>query len=67
MRTEINFKSPNLLLAKNSDGAQGTTVVTLGGILKFALFFIICLLISILATTNSVMAAGWVLGNLGLG
>ncbi len=55
MRTDDNVGSPNLLLTKNSDAAQGTIVVTLGDILKFALFFIIFFLISILAT-------GWILG-----
>ncbi|HEX9425378.1 MAG TPA: hypothetical protein VF899_19205 [Pyrinomonadaceae bacterium] len=66
MQTEINFESPNLLVTKNSDGAQGKTVVTLGGILKFALFFIICVLVSIL-TAIFFMITGWVLGDLGLG
>jgi hypothetical protein len=67
MQTQINFESPKLLLTKNSDGAQGAIVVTLGGILKFALFFIICLLFSILVTGISIMVTGWVLGDLGLG
>lgn len=66
MQTEINFVSPNVLLTRNSDGAQGDIVVTLGGIFKFALFFIICLLISILITGISIMATGWVLGDFGL-
>jgi hypothetical protein len=66
MQTEINFVSPNVLLTRNSDGAQGDIVVTLGGIFKFALFFIICLLISILVTGISIMATGWVLGDFGL-
>lgn len=66
MQTEINFVSPNVLLTRNSDGAQGDIVVTLGGIFKFALFFIICLLISILVTGISIIATGWVLGDLGL-
>lgn len=66
MQTEINFVSPNVLLTRNSDDAQGDIVVTLGGIFKFALFFIICLLISILVTGISIMATGWVLGDFGL-
>lgn len=66
MQTEINFVSPNVLLTRNSDGAQGDIVVTLGGIFKFALFIIICLLISILVTGISIMATGWVLGDFGL-
>lgn len=66
MQTEINLVSPNVLLTRNSDGAQGDIVVTLGGIFKFALFFIICLLISILVTGISIMATGWVLGDFGL-
>lgn len=66
MQTEINFVSPNVLLTRNSDGAQGDIVVTLRGILKFALFIIICLLISILVTGISIMATGWVLGDFGL-
>ena len=66
MQTEINFVSPNVLLTRNSDGAQGDNVVTLRGIFKFALFFIICLLISILVTGISIMATGWVLGDFGL-
>ena len=66
MQTEINFVSPNVPLTRNPDGAQGDIVVTLGGIFKFALFFIICLLISILVTGISIMVTGWVLGDFGL-
>jgi hypothetical protein len=66
MQTEINFVSPNVLLTRISDGAQGDIVVILRGIFKFALFFIICLLISILVTGISIMATGWVLGDFGL-
>jgi hypothetical protein len=67
MQTEINFEAPNLLLTKNSDGAQGAIAMTLGGIFKFALFFIICVLVSILTAGISIMVTGWVLGNLGFG
>ncbi len=66
MQTEINFVSPNVLLTRNSDGAQRDFVVTLRGIFRSALFFIICLLISILVTGISIMATGWVLGDFGL-
>ena len=67
MQTEVTFESPNLLLSEGTDAAQGTIVVLLGGILKFALFFITSLLISILAIGMSITVTGWVLGDLGLG
>ena len=48
-QTEDNVESRNVLLRSNSDAVRRTIVVTLGDILKFALFFIICFLISIAA------------------
>ena len=67
MQTEVDFESPDLLLTKNSDAAQGIIVVMLGGIVKVAIVFTIGLLISMLATGISIMATGWLLGDLGLG
>lgn len=40
-------ESPPLPQRKNSDSSKGRIVVTTGDILKFALFFVICFLISL--------------------
>ena len=58
MQTEDNVESPNLLMTKKSNAARGTIVVTLGDILKFALFFIICFPISIAATESLLSYCG---------
>jgi hypothetical protein len=57
-QTGDNAESRDVLLRKNLDAVQGGIVVTLGDILKFALFFIICFLISLLASR-------WLLGYFG--
>jgi hypothetical protein len=43
-----SIRSPDSLLAKTSDAAPRTIVVTLGTILMFALLFIVCFLIALL-------------------
>jgi len=53
--TADNVESRTLLLKEDSGKFQGGIVVTLGDILKFALFFFICFLISLLV-------GGWLLG-----
>ncbi len=45
-QTEENVESRNVR-TNNSDAVRGTIVVTPGNILKFALFVIACLLVSI--------------------
>ena len=56
--TGNDVESRQVLLRKKSDAFQGDIVVTTGDILKFALFFAICFLISLLVV-------GWLLGSFG--
>lgn len=53
--TADDVESHNVLLPTEPEKVQGRIVVTLGDILKFALFFFVCFLISFLA-------GGWLLG-----
>jgi hypothetical protein len=53
--TADDVESHEVLMQKESDKFQGGLVVTLGDILKFSLFFFICVLISLLV-------GGWLLG-----
>ncbi len=53
-KQKITLSRQVYLRQKKSDAPQGTIVVTLGDIVKFALFFIICFLISIAATERLV-------------
>lgn len=48
MRREGGSKTRDALITKNSDAEQDATVVTLGGILKFTLFFMACLAFALL-------------------
>jgi hypothetical protein len=57
-QTEDDVEARNVLQRNTPDAVQGNFVVTLGDILKFALFFIICFLIAI-------AAADWLLAYFG--
>ena len=48
MRKERNLGTSEALVTKTSDATQQVTVITVGSILKFVLFFMACFALSVL-------------------